>query len=278
MPNNAWESLIDRSGGRYRVYCHNLALGRTLMRDADVAVESASTIKLPLLMLLLREVERRHLSLRKTYRVRRDQVGRNGSGILQFMYFTAPIPLYNLAFLMMNSSDNVATNVIIELLGPRQINDYLRELGLSRTRLIMAKLDFPDNFELGEPQLGATTAREMGVLMELLVTGQALGPTATRQAKDILQVYQPSTLRRLLPASRVHAIGSKTGWIAFDREPFMVLNEIAYIIDSRDRTNIMSVFADVVTDPVRPYSSDASGRREFARVSAALFAALQAPA
>jgi beta-lactamase class A len=274
-----WESNVERSGGRYRLYCHNLTTGRELERDAEMVVESASTIKLPILMLLLRQVERRQLSLRKTYRVRRDQVGRNGSGILPYMYFTAPLPLYNLAFLMMNVSDNVATNVIIDLLGPDKINSYMSELGLKRTRLIMPKLDFPDDYSLtAGPRIGETTPREMAHLLELLLSGKALGDTATRQAKAILQAYHPSTLRRLLPANKVQTIGSKTGWVAFDHQPYSILNEIAYVVDSHDRTIIMSVFAQVPVDQVRPYSIDAIGRRQFARVCAGLFQALQSAA
>ena len=102
MAEQTWTQLIASSAGYYHIFASKLATPITLTYQANVQVEAASTIKLAIFLALLEAVEQKRLSLRKQIELKRSFVGRNGSGLLQSMYFNAPFTLYNLAFLMMS--------------------------------------------------------------------------------------------------------------------------------------------------------------------------------
>ncbi len=276
MPSTTWKNIIADSRGQYHVYSHTLGTENTLEHDADAVVEAASVIKLPILLLLLDRVQAKELSLRQTTQIHRRHVGRNGSGLLAHMHFEAPFTLYNLAFLMMSVSDNVATNVLIELLGLEAINAYLESHGLPSTRLVMDKIDFPANYTFAKgPQLAHTTPREMGRLVELLLTGSLLDEQYTHMARRFMQQVRGDTVSRRLPYRSIKRFGSKPGWIGFDREPLMILNECGFIIDDRDRVHIISIFAKVVKSRKYPYTVDSAGKVEFAKLAAALYTQLE---
>ena len=276
MPES-WEEIIARSPGHYAVDCRVLGTPVTLKHRSDTAVESASTIKLIILLALLDAAQHRQISLRKATSLNRTQVGRNGSGILQSMYFNAPFTLYNLAYLMMAVSDNVATNAIIELLTKAEINHFAAEnLGLKHTKLVMDRLDFPAayNMQVG-PHLGLTTASEMSTVLERLLRGDLLNQHYTRLALRLMCDVQRSTFNRRLPNASIKRFGSKTGWIDDQHSKTAVLNECGFIETKAGKLYVFSVFSMSPLDPELPYSHDAPARIEFAQLSRALFSALQ---
>lgn len=108
--------------------------------DGDVPIRSASTIKLMVLYELLHQAHEGMLSLDGTYTLTSsDIVG--GTGILQ-NYGAGYVATYReLAELMINRSDNVATNVLIDTVGRDNINARAAELGLSSIQLNRHMMD-----------------------------------------------------------------------------------------------------------------------------------------
>ena len=95
---------------------------------------SASMIKLLILCELIEQVDRGNISLdyNYTYKIE-DKVG--GAGIIQFMEPGTIISYDNLALYMIKHSDNIATNVLIDILGKDNINQKSKELGLKSAQL-----------------------------------------------------------------------------------------------------------------------------------------------
>lgn len=274
----SWVDIIADSTGEYTVYCSALGTPVTLAHRADVVVEAASTIKVAILIALFDAAQRKKVSLRKRIDLKRSDVGRNGSGLLQSMYFNTPFTLYNLAFLMMSVSDNVATNAIINLLGFDRINAFIKtDLGLPHTQLLMPRLDFAPNYHLTKNgAMARTTAREMGELLERLAAGKILDPYHTRLALRMMARIQKSTFSRRLPDSRIKRFASKTGFIDSRAEKRQVLNECGVIETKAGRRYVFSVFAILPLDKELTYSLDAPARHEFAVLGRTLFDALEA--
>lgn len=273
-----WQEIIAGSQGEYSMYCSVIGKGVTLEHRPDVVLETASTIKLPILLALLDAAQRRQISLRKRIDLNRSFVGRNGSGILESMYFNAPFTLYNLAVLMMSVSDTVATNAIIGLLGKDAINRYIKEeLGLKRTKLVMSFVDFAPNYGLdGSDHMGLSTARELGTLLGRLIEGKVLDPQYTRVALRMMGLVYRSTFIRRLPSARIKRFGSKTGWIDGKKGELAVLTECGFIEAKSGQKYSFAVISQSPLDPELPFSLDSAARIEFARLGRALFDALEA--
>lgn len=274
----SWVDIIAESAGEYAVYCSALGTPVTLRHREEVVVEAASTIKVAILIALLDAAQSKRLSLRKRVDLKRSDVGRNGSGLLQSMYFNAPFTLYNLAFLMMSISDNVATNAIINILGFDKLNAFIKtDLGLSHTRLVMKKLNFEPRHSL-KTYMAKTTAREMGDLLERLAAGKLLDPYHTRLALRMMASIQKSSFNRRLPAAKIKRFASKTGWIDSKADKHQAFCECGFIETKSGKRYVFSVFATLPLDKEFTYSFDAPARYEFADLARALFNALEAQA
>ena len=171
------QSLIAPFHGKVSVYAHDMATGQTVTIDAGEPVPTASTIKLTILYTALEQMRagKLHFSDPLTLR-KQDQV--QGSGVLLFFDTPLHLDVHDALTLMINESDNTATNLMIDRLGLKTIDDQIVALGMKNTWLYKKVFTPPSGpMPADYPQfgLGKTTAREMGQMMERFVTCN-LGP------------------------------------------------------------------------------------------------------
>ena len=95
----------------------------------------------------------------------KDDVKVGGSGVLRQMRAGVEYPLADLLYLMIALSDNTATNMVVGLVGTKNVDDRMVALGLPQTRLYRPTFrgGHPDVFPEEEKEygLGSTTPREM---------------------------------------------------------------------------------------------------------------------
>ncbi|MGA7885292.1 MAG: serine hydrolase [Acidobacteriaceae bacterium] len=171
------QSLIAPFHGKVSVYAHDLATGQTVEIDDDQPVPTASTIKLTILYTALQEIRAGRLGFTDPITLlHEDKVP--GSGVLLFFDTPLHLNVKDTLTLMINQSDNTATNLMIDRLGLKTIDDQIVALGLKNTWLykkVYRSAVGPAPADQPQYGLGKTTAREMGGLMERFVTC-ALGP------------------------------------------------------------------------------------------------------
>ena len=168
------------SGG---VAAKRLDTGEELRVNAEAQTATASTIKVPILIELFRQVDADTVDL--DTRLTLSQEARTvGSGILRELSPGLDLALRDYATLMIVVSDNIATNVLIDLLGIDRINQTMAELGFSRTKLL-ERLDFP---KIGRDarNLAVTTPSDLAAMMEALATGTILSATSRSAILEIL--------------------------------------------------------------------------------------------
>ncbi|PIE55538.1 MAG: class A beta-lactamase [Dethiosulfovibrio peptidovorans] len=108
--------------------------------NATELFPAASVIKLPILWELFSRVEKKDFSLQDEVELlEEDKV--EGFGILKEMHAGLRLSLKDIATLMIVLSDNVATNMLIDLLGMDNINDTIESLGLKQTSLQRKMMD-----------------------------------------------------------------------------------------------------------------------------------------
>jgi beta-lactamase class A len=225
-------------------YAKQLSSGREIAIRADEPMNTASVIKIPVMVLAFRDADAGRLDLEERYTIRDDDL-RRGTGLLQnFAVGLAPT-LRDLVTEMIITSDNTATDIMIGRVGLTRVNHMLDSLGFRETRLRMtvgqtfratweafdpknASMSDREVFQRGSPNdpgaaernvafvldstkwLGRTTAREISRLLEMIERGELASPRSTSEMRSILrrQLYSSRLPQRV--RYRV-GIGHKTG-------------------------------------------------------------------
>jgi beta-lactamase class A len=138
--------------GDFGFYARDLRTGRAIARRAHTSFPTASLIKAAIMVELERQVGEGRLEMGQEIELRaEDKVG--GSSLLRGMSAGIRLPLRDWAFLMMQVSDNTATNVLIDLVGLERVNATMLAEGFPTIRL-NHKIDFSalwtDSRHLGE--------------------------------------------------------------------------------------------------------------------------------
>lgn len=211
MPSirDAWATLYDlvqRAPGRVGLLAKDLASDEELSWEADEVFPAASLIKLPILVEVLRRVDTGELVLDDVVPIRpEDKVG--GTGILKELGSVSALSVQDLITLMIVLSDNTASNLCIDKVSMKAVNETATSLGLLHTRLNRKMMDFEARRAGRE---NWTSARDMARLLELLATKRILSRTSCELAVDILSRQQlRDRLPRYLPAEV--RVAHKTG-------------------------------------------------------------------
>ena len=137
----ALERAVERFAGRIGVQVQHVESGVSAAVDAETPYPMASTFKVPILVELMARVDAGELSLDDRIEVlSTDQ--HIGSGLLQNLW--APgiaLSLRNVATMMIILSDNSATDLLVERLGPQRITARMRTLGLDNIRVDRTTLE-----------------------------------------------------------------------------------------------------------------------------------------
>ncbi len=171
----------------------DLTSGETFETNADLLFPVASVIKLPVFLEVLRQAEEGSIDLSR----RRDidpRARTTGGGVLQT--WSPPLPQLSvgeLAILMMDFSDNFATNLLIDQIGLERVNRRLRGWGFRETRLQRKIMDL-EAARAGRENV--STPREMAALLEKLVRGEILDAESTRRAIAVMKANQNDPPRR----------------------------------------------------------------------------------
>jgi beta-lactamase class A len=164
------EQLTASYRGKVALYAKDLATGESVALDADRPVQTASVIKLPLMLQAFEQVKAGKLKLNQTLVLTKDnQV--EGSGVLQFMDPGLKLTLKDTITLMMILSDNTATNMVIDAVGLKPTNEMLAGMGLKSTyfyKKVFKPAEGPMPADQKQFGLGKTTPREMAAVMEAI--------------------------------------------------------------------------------------------------------------
>lgn len=239
-------ALAGGTNARWGVYVKCLETGEEASIDAERRLETMSVIKLPILAALLEQVSAGRRSLDERVTVTAGDV-QGGTGIIRMLDIGAQLTLRDLATLMINVSDNTATEMILSRVGgPEPVNRLMERYGLD-TRLEVGTIKewFDAYTSAANPaafhnddkvHLGLSSARDMGKLLEMMVRGQVVNQAASSQMMQMMrQQLYASRLPRDLPFA--YRMPHKTG----DYAPYLQ-NDVG-IIESGGRHIVVVVFA-----------------------------------
>ncbi|MGE0455878.1 MAG: serine hydrolase [Vicinamibacteria bacterium] len=186
--------LAAKGGASYGIYFKDLAGGGTIALGADRVMHAASTMKTPILLELLRRVDAGELRLDQELPVRNEFHSLvDGSAFSIGLEPEADGPaseklgssatLEFLAREMIQRSSNLATNVLLSMLGPDAVQRFTDALGAPSVKVRRCVED-GKAYEKGLNN--ETDARGMGAVMEACVRSDRLKAASRDKAWEIL--------------------------------------------------------------------------------------------
>lgn len=181
--------------GNVYLYAKNLDTGAEYSLNGEEPVRTASTIKLAVMVEAFARVAEGkakwtdELVLGKAARY-------GGSGVLPNLTDGLRLTLHDAVTLMMNVSDNTATNMVLDLLTTDAVNERMNALGFKQTR-IMRRVGGGGESREGKIEsnkrfgLGRTSPHEMVTLMEKLERGEVVSAAASKEMIELLKEEQP---------------------------------------------------------------------------------------
>jgi beta-lactamase class A len=161
---------------------------------SDVDFHAASTMKIPVMLEVLRSVEAGRISLdQRVLLVNRFHSIVDGSPYALnanddsdssvYLRVGERVPIRELMERMIVRSSNLATNALIALVGAEQANETAHALGATHIRVLRGVED-GKAFEAGRNN--TTTSADLAILLERIERGEALRPENVRLMKEIL--------------------------------------------------------------------------------------------
>jgi beta-lactamase class A len=186
------QSAIGNFPGHVSLYAKNLDTGATYSLHPDDPVQTASTIKLPIMVELFAEAGEGKLDWNQKLTLTAQDIV-PGSGILNEFSPGDAFPLRDLMHVMIVMSDNTATNMLLGRIGGDAVNQRMAQLGLKQTA-VMRKIMRPNDVteegkKPGNDQWGTgrSCPRDMVILMEKLYRGQLVSKEASDEMLTVLK-------------------------------------------------------------------------------------------
>lgn len=131
------EALAVATGGIVGVSATQLSTGRHIGYHEDELFPTASVMKLPLLVTLYEDAGAGRVDLAERI-VYREDTRVAGSGVLQYLDDGLAPTLRDLAVLMMTVSDNTATDLLLDRVTKRRVEETMARHGLDSIRIPFA--------------------------------------------------------------------------------------------------------------------------------------------
>lgn len=198
------DAFSQRAPGHVALEIADLATGLTTGVNAGVEMPAASTIKVPVMVEVFRQLAAGEFDLNHRIALRASDKDW-GSGDLCDARVGNAYPVSRLLSLMIDDSDNTATNMLMRLVGRQNINATMRRLGLSHTKIA----DFIRSNGPIRSALRSTPA-DMVHLLSAMARQRLIDEWSSRQMIDILAADHINTLLPV-PLPPGTTIAHKTG-------------------------------------------------------------------
>ena len=212
----------------------DLTSGERFARRADEPFPTASTIKIGILHELFARADAGALALDEP-RPLPAASRAGGAGILQRL--SSPmLSLRDHALLMILLSDNTATNVLIDTLGPDTITTRMQALGARGYRLRRRMMD---GAAAARGEENVASASDLVTVMDAIRTGRGLTPSSQAEAIRILREFGPTAVRAGVPTGvpvaakpgALDGVRSEIAWVDLEGRPYLLCVMTSFLAD-----------------------------------------------
>ena len=217
----AIQEELNQTQGDFAVAFKNLDQpDQTLLINANESFHAASTMKTPVLLEVYKQAEAGKFSLHDSLVVRNEFKSIVDSSLYSlspeddsyselYEQIGEKESIYDLAYYMIISSSNLATNIIIDWVGAQNVTQTLREMGANDIQVLRG---VEDTKAYRQGLSNTTTAYDLLLLYENMAMHQVVSDTSCEAMIDILLDQEfNEIIPGQLPAEV--KVAHKTGWI-----------------------------------------------------------------
>lgn len=236
--------LLSTGHGDYDIYVQNLKNDDIYCNHSE-SRPSASMIKMYILAYAFQLVQDGQLDLQESLTLRpEDKVG--GAGDIQGLPSGTRLSLRTLLEKMIEDSDNVATNMLIERLGRERIQNYIQAHGYRDTRLQREMMDLKA-VEQGRDNY--TSVQDLAQIFHQLYHHQCVSPELDEQMISILKAQTDND--KIPPglgpeAQCAHKTGEVEGYLHDGGLIYNPKNDYLLVIMTREQAAPATVTGDMV--------------------------------
>ncbi|MFS0673146.1 serine hydrolase [Ornithinibacillus sp. 179-J 7C1 HS] len=202
------QQIIEEAGGAWGISLYDLNTDESWETNEQEPFYSASVIKVPIMIAAFAASHRGEMKLSEKIELKREDIVA-GSGVLQHTTPGTQITIYDLITFMIIQSDNTATNMLIDLLGVKNIQQVMKDIGLEKSKFYHKMM----TVEVDREGRNIITAHEMTEMLKKLVTGKVISVYACEQMIAIMKKQQiRNSLPVKIPEPEEEIIGSLTEW------------------------------------------------------------------
>ena len=198
-------NYVENFNGVAGVSIKDLSTNWYLGINDDLIFPTASSIKIPILLKLIESSEDSKLDLLKNIEITEKMKSR-GSGVIHKMNGTINLTIENLSILMINLSDNTATNLCIDIAGQDDVNKMLEDYEFKSMRLNRKMQDYT---AIKEGRENLSSVKEMNLILEMLDSSNAIKPEVAKKVLNILSLNKSTPISQPLPENII--VAGKTG-------------------------------------------------------------------
>lgn len=177
---------------------YDLATGQTLERNERVVFHAASTMKVPVMLGIFEAVTRGELSLDQPVLVRNQFTSildgshyalesREDSDPALYEEVGKQLPLENLVRRMIVRSSNLATNIIIELIGAKRVMALMQQIGANDIQVLRG---VEDDKAYRAGMNNTTTAHDLMLVFRTLGERKAISAEASEMMLEVLAAQE----------------------------------------------------------------------------------------
>ena len=225
--------LANQTPGIVAVAVVDLTRGRALSINGDVNLPAASTIKVPVMVEIMRQIALGKFGFSRTVSLR-DGDRDYGYGSLCDSPWGSKYTVWELLWRMITVSDNTASNMLIRLAGRQNVNQTMQSLGLTQTWL-------GDSIHSdGDIRQLRTSANDMMRLLVMMADHRLINARADDAMLEILAGQHHNTmLPAWLPKSvtvahktgTLHDTLNDIGIVELDGSPYVICVFTTHLAD-----------------------------------------------
>ena len=184
------DAELSRFPAKTGLYVKHLTTGEELALRGNDHFNSASVVKIPIMILAYRMADQKKLNLDERYVIRPSDF-RGGSGIFRYHDVGLNPTLRDVITQMIITSDNTATDIMIAKVGGKEkVNEFLEQAGITTSFLVQTVFElFRKPYELLDPKNKSLTPEDVFALQSNL-------PAFTESRKDFIKQLREGMIEK----------------------------------------------------------------------------------
>jgi len=213
-------SELTKNKGIFAVAYKDLSSGEEILINEKISFHAASTMKTPVLIEAYKQAATGKFKIQDSILVKNEFKSivdgslyslnsKDDSDVELYKREGKKVKIYDLLYLMIIKSSNLATNLVIDLVGAKNVNNTMRQMGASDIQVLRG---VEDNKAYRKGINNTTTAYDQMLIFSKMANGEIV---SQETSDEMINILLDQKFNDKIPAKLPNnvKVAHKTGWI-----------------------------------------------------------------